>query len=398
MPELPLGKEEGLRLAFRSRSALDRLESVVREAVAMLNAAGGEVWVGLQQESGKAVGIEPIPDLRRVTERLGEYLRDRVDSCPSEDELRLDSCQGVLRITLKPDPGRQPYALVTADGRLFLVRLGARVLPMSADELAAAFRRRRPDDRLVADLWSDLRQAGEAAGGAKEGRFWLSLKLSPGLSLDLGAIDDSRILIDPGQTFNRFTGNNFAQAYVSWGRLPEKIQTRQGRGLRLGEKEGQNLVVQEDGGVVLEAPLSSFSALSTGGSRDGAKLLWPEALIEYPVSVFRLAGALCGEPRFWKEGEPLAAGLGAHFALFGLEGWELRSGAPGERRHASRGRFYPDRDLILGRPLLFTGEEVFSDPDGCGYRLVQQVYEGFQLAEADLPPWFDRQRHLTLRE
>jgi len=45
--------------------------------------------------------------------------------------------------------------------------------------------------------------------------------------------------------------------------------------------------------------------------------------------------------------------------------------------------------LLLTQPLIFQFEEMDTEPDRCGYRLVEQVYEAFGLRREDIPKLFD---------
>ena len=45
----------------------------------MLNAEGGEIWVGLREEEGRAVAVERIENVERELQALADYLADVVE-------------------------------------------------------------------------------------------------------------------------------------------------------------------------------------------------------------------------------------------------------------------------------------------------------------------------------
>ena len=76
---VPLGRKEDFHLELKGRDALDDPEKIAREVVAFLNAEGGDVWVGLGEEAGRAVKVEPIPDPEREQRRLVDYLIETIE-------------------------------------------------------------------------------------------------------------------------------------------------------------------------------------------------------------------------------------------------------------------------------------------------------------------------------
>src|SRR6185295_20094854 len=96
----------GPHLEFKGIDALKDPEKIAREVVAMLNAQGGKVWVGLREEDGRAVAVEPIADPEREKGRLLNYLVDTIEPAISNSMVNIevqDQGQGaVLDIVVGP--------------------------------------------------------------------------------------------------------------------------------------------------------------------------------------------------------------------------------------------------------------------------------------------------------
>ena len=79
---IPLGQPEGERLEFKGRDVLRHLSNVSREVVAMLNASGGDIWIGLVEEQGRAVRVEAIENPAREINRLRDHFSDAIEPSP----------------------------------------------------------------------------------------------------------------------------------------------------------------------------------------------------------------------------------------------------------------------------------------------------------------------------
>ena len=137
---IPLGRKEDLHLEFTSADALRRPELIGREVAAMLNAEGGEVWVGFRDQEGTAVELEGVANPGREADALLGSLIDRLEPSPLPEEVRvepvpLDQGLAVLRIRVDPRPERRPYALIRSGGRHFQVRVGSRIRPLARQEI-----------------------------------------------------------------------------------------------------------------------------------------------------------------------------------------------------------------------------------------------------------------------
>ncbi len=366
---LPLGQREGQRLEFKGADALKAPEKIAREVVAMLNAEGGEVWVGLREEDGRSVAVEAIPNAKAEKRRLLEYLVDTVEPPLSGHEVDVeprDEGEGaVLRIVIAPDPARRPYAFLRKGGRHFVIRVKDRTRPMTRGEVFARDQEPQSLERAEAKIREE-----KGAILKQDGLFWL--RLQPVSEVEVEPHGD--LLITPGLSGNRRVGWNFVNSDRSPVILPDKLVT--------APEVRRKVEIRRDGGMVFEVPLEDLSL----GRKGQEKELWPGALLEFPASAFRLAKVIYGGKL--NPGDLVLADL----AILGVRGWILRGGTPGQVPALNTPHSYDSADdLLWESPLQLDLAEIDASPDECAYRLVRRVYEAFDFSEGAIPEWFNRQ-------
>lgn len=413
---VPLGQREDQRLEFKRSESLLRTESVAREVVGLLNADGGEVWVGVREEGGEAVEVEGVKDAERERDRLRDALVDLVEPRPTPDEVGIEVVgEGTqcLRIRAEPQPERGPYALRRGERLEFPIRFMDRLRPMSRSEVGAAFdraqRQRRGDEAAGSSAGEQalLDDQKKALASAKP-TFWLGLELvGSSRRLDLGRVMDSGILEDPSLSGNRWLGITFhlaLKAVLFEGHRENPfVSARQGRSwLTVGGDSPFQLSIAETGSLrsQIEITESPFSCppepeRSPFPELRNAHVLYPKALLEYPASLFRLLRALDAKAPI---GEVSAA-----VALCNVEGWFIRPGPdhpawdfpfalrlppPALER---RPRPFTNGRSFVGPVLRFSSQEVREFPDRCAFRLMSQVFKDFGWFEEEIP-YFDRAR------
>ena len=391
-----LGSRESQTVEFTSRDALKDLPEIAREVVAMLNAEGGEVWIGVREEAGRAIAIEPIANLEAEVRRLRDHLIDTIEPSPNEREVTVSeggTAEGLLiRIAVKPEQRRKPYARTGRSARLYVTRVEDRLRSLTRDEIAEAFTKTAetgvPHDEgeacklLEQELTWELERP---ATGARQ-LFWLRLLPSGKAELDLGRVRQSGLLTDRDRTGGERFMASFTDAYA-WGR--QEPEVKQGQ-LVVGKEGDYWLVVDRASGLGFTAPLESLRANPV---LPGELLLYSLHLLEYPISVLRLAGALSADPNLWERPDRVPALWTAHMALFGLRGWTLRPGTPdpwGALTARAPAKPFPDDYFALDRPLVFSTQQVREEPDRCAFRLVARLYEAFGYSEDAIPRQFDR--------
>ncbi len=381
---IPLGKKEGHRLEFKSAAALKAPETIARGVVAMLNADGGEVWVGLREENERAVAVEPIGEPDQAKRRLLDHLIDAIEPAPSKEiEVEPEASEDgfVLRIATQPSLSRRPYALLKGGGRQFLIRVGPRSRPMTREELQESFSEgsstsQSRDEQALEEAKSRLLKAREQAQQAGDQRFWLGLEPTADLTLDLQDRKYEAYLQDPGITGNRRSGWSFIMPFgrpcLKKDRL--SIEDERRDSLFITPKRDRHLILSRHGSLVVSAPLE---ALFWKGE---ASEIWPLALLEFPISTFRI----CRE--IYKNKLPTNSRVVADLSFFRVRGWKLRGG---RFTLAGVSLFEDSDDLVWEKPLVFSAEEIENEPDRCGYRLVERVYEAFGFRREQMPAEFD---------
>lgn len=380
-PKIPLGERESQQLEFKSREALRHLPSIGREIVAMLNSGGGDLWIGLAEHRGRAVTIEGIENPQREAGRVRDHIVDSIEPSPvpgefTVEEIPAGSGATVLRIRVRPE-GRKPYSHREGTARHFLKRIDDRVRTMSREEIFGA----ADVDANVVSARQKLQAEKDLLQRKNVELLWV--RIQPVGRVEVSpARDLAPFFQDHAVTGNRPSGWTFVNRYV---------QPKLGKGrVEHGDQNGPQTVVFADGGIEFKLPIEGLYWKLAGFQPRGGettKDLWPYCLLEYPISVFRLASALYKERAKGKVSSVLG-----DVALFGLRGWTLRPYSPRAIDYAFRQSApYAERDLVWDDPLEFDWEEILKKPDRCGFRLVARVYEAFGYYEDEIPMEFERE-------
>jgi hypothetical protein len=354
-----LGSLEGPGLEFRAREALADPASLARAVVAFLNASGGVILVGVEEENGRAVRLQTVPDIEACCRRLEEHLLDTIEPAPSGSTVRIEPDHGVVRITVREGDGK-PYCRVRRSERLFVIRAGARIRPMTRDEMHHFMERSTavPSEaraRLVADR-ERLLDGGEAG-------LWMAFE--PEIPMDLPLEEVGPLLTDPAASECRRGGFNVMSPGTAPTRFPDRLEQTLG--------EVARLEVHESGALRYR---TGFELLQLG-VRHGE---WnPYALIELPTSMLRLASRIARRPG----GSPPPAAL-AQLLLAGVAGACLPPFPPGTWGYdvgQAPGWMGPwrtiEEDLVATTVVRFSGDDVAGSPDRCAHRLWSQIYDAF---------------------
>jgi hypothetical protein len=380
--ELPIGKREGHHLEFKGRDALREKArlSIAREVVGMLNADGGETWIGVAEREGKAVQVEPISNVETEGRALQDYLIDVVEPPLSHGEVQVEPVGKVLRITVRPSSNRLPYSLKGKGGAVYFpVRIGGRIRPMTRAEQRESFAGQPEEEDQIGDAVRKM--LNERATLQDQEGERLSLRVMPVPRISLGGRQEEilELLRDPELTGNRSSGWVFANPYVTPEKHADGRITSRWPSLPYESGEWWSMEVRPEGTIHYEAGLDRFSYDAARGRQrptDNTPELWPLAISELPVSVMRLAATIY-DGHLGKDSRVIA-----DLSLFGLHGWKLRPGSSRFLGHRVLWDFpeaaaFEGKDLILAEPLVFEWPEVKETPDRCGYRLVAQIYREF---------------------
>ena len=373
-----LGRREDQTTEFKAAKALEDPNTIARAVVGMLNASGGEIFIGVDDEDGAAVAINPVSDAEREKDRLQDHLVDTVDPSPTAEEVSLETlpagtAPAVLAVRVRPKEERKPYAFRKGGGLYFLRRVGARNQPMSRQEILG------PGAGLTGEAENEavrkLVAARETAQQSRGEGLWIGMRPLRKLELDA---EDSRleeIASDPLITGNRRSGWHFARS----SRRPRVQEDGLEWGLwdEAQRKDHSQVKVATDGALEFWA---SLQRLHWKGEEHE---LWPLALLEYPISAFRVAREV------YRGRLDLDDQVAIHSALLGVGGWELRAGTPGDFFVTEHLHRVEETDLVWD-PEVLEFRIIDEGPDRSGFRFVRRIYHAFGLREDAIPLHYDR--------
>lgn len=372
---LPIGRSEGIQLEFKSAAALSQSASIAKEAVGMLNERGGSLWIGILEEKGIATSIEPIEDASAAARALRDSLIDLIEPTPTDDELTVEVRDDVvIRVVLKPQRQRQPYALLQGSARHFVIRVADRNRPMSRDEIVNLFQDSRRDPARDDVNQRLLRRKNSLADEGRE-RFWLRYELLAACTIDLQDPALETYLRDSTATDNRELGWTF----VVPDRQPELSKDRLSTGI-----EGYlEVSILRNGGIELQGDLAMLHW------KGDPKEIWALTLMEYCASVARLAG------KVYENHTDLGreAAVLADCALFSVGEWGLKPGSPRSLNYmmGNMAHYSEAKDLMWNDPLIVSVDDLVHYPDYIAFRLTRRVFEAFGFREDAIPSEYDRQ-------
>ncbi|HUS84507.1 MAG TPA: ATP-binding protein [Anaerolineales bacterium] len=378
-----LGKKESQDLEFKARDALKNPSIIGKEVVAMLNSdKGGEIWVGVREEAGSAKSIEPIANPKEAARELTDHLIDTLEPSPTGSEVtveaeKIGSLGSILRINVCPNEERRPYAQIVKGGRHFTIRVSDRVRPMSREEIAQKFIKAIVDENKLEDgieeVVAEMKAKRGRHGKMYTSSIWFYIRPTDSLHVDIQDERLKSLLRDPVLSENRPMGWDFTHPHL-------EPRIRMGR-IIIGDKDDRT-EIREDGSILM---VDGIKRLYWQG---GEKEISPWVLLELPTSLVRLASVIY---KRWLDEKPGTKIL-ADFSLFGIKGWSLRKGSPNTPKHFIHGTsvFNSGEDIVFPRPMMFSLNQVVSEPDRCAFRIVRKIYEEFGYREEDMPREYDR--------
>jgi len=373
--QIPLGQTEGQSLEFKAAAALEEPHNIARAVVAMLNADGGEVWIGLHESEDRAVSIDPLHETSLAMQTLLDSLVDSIEPVLSAQEVEITALEeGVLRVTVRPDPVHRPYALIRGTARHYLIRIGNRLRPMSREELKNYFKQEKSEEKYM-EAVKRIAGARDLTSQLYPGSLWI--RIEPVKEMDI-ALDNQQIemyLQDPQMTGNRQTGWNFT--------VPDRRPELGKEVLSTGVDDYWTVYIHQSGAIEFLARIEVLHW--KGGDRE----IYPLILLEYPTSLCRLARTIYTNHTDMTDRALILSDL----ALFGVKEWVLRPGSPrsfnymvGRSTRQSR-----EADLLWSKPIQHTCQDFRQSPDRCAFRLVKRVYEAFGYREDAIPIEYNKE-------
>ncbi len=381
MTEIPVGMRENSCLEFKAAEAAENPLQIVREVVGMLNAQGGEIWIGMKEDSDGRGVMEGLQNTELARRRILDCMVETIEPSVGESEVCIVEVHSLLHIVVTPEESHRPYALIRGAQREFPKRHADRLRPMTREELFHQVRSATTGTEEARHRLEERREELIQQNHPGEGSLWI--RIEPEVELDLieeltdRNIDTPghliRYLIDASLSGNRESGWTCIMPYGD-------ISHRHDR-LLCGDEGYLETSLYHTGALESLAPLASLYW------KGPEKEIWPLTLLELPTSVFRLAAALLREHPLFSAVHYLQSEIG----VFGLKGWKLRGGSPGNftfRRDPPR--VYEEQDLIMAKPLRFTREEITNQPDRCAFTHIKMLYNRFGLPEKAVPAEYDR--------
>lgn len=366
-----LGAREGLKLEFKRAEVLDDPVNVAREAAAMLNSEGGEIWIGVTEEDGVARTIQRIAEPEAARRRLADALLARLEPSPTDDEVRVETRDGLLRVMVARGE-RGPYAFLERAMRGYVLRVDARVRQLEREELRTRFAgsRKAPPDRAHQTLAHWRGPGRKAADGAPPGLFVFIAPSAP-IGLTLRSPDLEQLLRTPEASGNRRLGWNFSGQF-------HQLQRKAGNAVWQADHPAHGLQLTKDGDLIFSVPLGRLQW--QGGPRE----IYPWALVEFVLSVCRLYPRLVQTCASAPPTEVLIAA-----SVRGVSGWTLKPFSPNSVGYQLTAAGTAEAD-IEPEALAVEFSELVATPDRCGWRLLEQVYDHFGFGEAQMPPEYNR--------
>ncbi len=389
-PKIPTpGTPEGTQIEFKRAEKLrnrDRRLDIVRTVVAMRNADGGTVWVGLAEKGEKLERQDPLGESDKpLIEDLRNQLIDLIEPMPRlETDVLLHSVEveggWVLGLEVKSLKG-PPSCMTKGRRREFLTRSGSRNKPLSYAEIVAPGKE-SPSLRAEVDrqheLWSQEFDptAGLAVSALPEG--------SPDEAPTKVAPSVKALLTSPPPSVARESGWTWHSRYAKPGSNRGSIRAGQGdyRMLEVSPVGRvqfftalEHLVWKENAdatGVEFEQPLKGQ--------------LYPYAVVETVASLMRVIRAVFDEldlPERLTVGLVLSIERGA--------GWVMCRKPPD--RWFFEGLIREEWFQVPENPTrtsvhLQTVERVRSDPDAISHALLLELLESDGETQRSLP-WFE---------
>jgi len=372
-PPTWLGQPEGLHLEYKSGASRPRIESIAREVVAMLNADGGMVVIGVS-DHGTPDGLE---DAAAWTNRLRQGLMDRIEPRPLGlivVEQRRASGRDVVEVEIQ-----SAAPSIHAERRKgllgFWFRVADAVIPLSLGEVRE--RLRESGSEVGSGAGRSRTLARELVTASADGSLALSLAFLPRF----------------GAHFDRSTRWDILER---WRALPARKSARKdGFGLDLESRyaestngEGKLIVDVADGYRMLQLDETGRIRVRFGesmvdrglllGGADGAANTW--TLVEGAATACRFAALVFGN-------SPVRDRVDWAMALHLTPGLKVRPALPGTI--AWQAGWKPEYSAS-GAPVACHGDSSVQDftqnPDAVGLRVLLSLWDQLDF-DAAVPLW-----------
>jgi len=391
-----LGRKEDECLELKRWEVED--EKVLRVVVGMLNARGGEIFLGVEEEGGVAVRIQEVREPERRVRSLLDAILDRVSPPPEDLDVETVEVEArrILRIRVgKAAGGPAPTALRKGPYLGFFRRTGDRQVALGRDELVRE--PHSPVDRLDEirkEIDSSFRELEVAAGDG--GLFRLLAKPVRAPDAVVPELDWIRKVLEEPSAVGSRPGTFHCLPVWHWAPPEARSRSIRGEGSRpIGWQSGwadparNHLRVLRDGAVEFRTGIESTLLRPAASGRE--TVLDPAALVGFTASFFRIAGRLLER----------AGGIAAYATvaeMAGLPRVRLRpfrhdsvyySGERDERGGA-------DGSTVRTGLVRIEASKIRDVPDRAARRLLVELYGCFERWPEEIPYWDSGQQRFEI--
>lgn len=370
-PSELLGKPESLKLEFKSAGALEHPERIAREAVAMLNAEGGRIWIGFDEEESHATRATGVTDAARQVDRLNDTFMNRIEprTAPTDVVPQLTESEGLqfICVEVASSPSASGYCYLDKNRREFLIRIGSHIRVMSREEIIKALAR---DSKVPQELLGPRRATELIERG--EPKWSLFFEVEPANKIDEAMIKTT--FLDPAVTGVRSGGWIIPSPYSEIRQRIDHVEVE--------KAQWSTSIDTENGWIEFKTDLESLES-----REDAPRTVWPYALIEYTNSAIRVGAHL------YQSSSSEVAHVTVTFV--GLGNWHLRPYSPRAIGYTR----WPKRTLqrsngALVRTFAFDLDELRNNPDAATYRIAWWIYDSFGHDEEAIPFFASDLKHL----
>jgi hypothetical protein len=380
-----IGTREGTHLEFKAADAMRTKQGrrkIAKEAVAMLNASGGKIWVGIHEENDCMRGLDPFDEKDEHFETsLRDTLLDLIEPRPSDLDLERIDVPGGWVVVLKVQGGKRGvlYCLKEGDSRLFIERFDDRIRGMEFHEIQKRMSNASPvtEDNFHADslkralsskndyIYTDGYLLFVSIGDQKPERKFLPEDLDKQFSILKQTSFRPHGWVFPMQTA-------FGDGEASWKKPGMQLTSG------IPSSAYRLMFISNEGWACFSMGLDN---LQWGVPNDfpnthpGAKgLINPLPFLEYTTSAIHLL------PHIWPDyANSSNTKLQFTFMLNGIRGWFLPPYA--QEKLGYHHPLNPWKQFLdakdLGIQKSAWASSLNSNPDSIAYELIEDVYREF---------------------
>lgn len=397
-----VGQRENEKLEFKRKDVLQNPDAILREVVGMLNSKGGKIWIGVEEDKGLSIRLQDVENADAAISSLRDRILDSIS--PREHRVMIsseefESGRVILVDVPKCDDSKKPFALHKSGGIHVYQRFEDRLRPLTLDDIRPMMARpqsAKKDDmsetaKFLGDGQTEFFKAIAPATGV-----WIAISPVPlkDGGLDIQSDRVKNILLNPYELGVRRDG------WTWWGGMSINQLRLKGGALELGVTTPvyKLLRVFRNGGITFAQGMEEMLAWRNPEwtKQMNVSALYPYAAVEYPVSVFRLAGYL------WKKDYGHSGGAVAEIIFNPVSNWILlpyQADAMGYMTapyiNPPYGCIRPEATSVHVSIHFDHIDEIIDSADRCAMRMLIRFYEEFGHTRDKIPFYNEQEGRFT---